>query len=168
MRLRQATAADVPAMVDLHGRAVREVCAREYAPEQIEAWLGKPRGKRFAESVAAGLMHVCVDDGGAVVGFGKRRGESISALYVDPRHHGQGIGAMLLQRLVEDARAEGLTELTTHSTTNAVTFYERHGFVRLELVDCPVTTQLPLAAWSMRKELVCGGGGVAAPVSEEA
>jgi len=165
MRLRQATAADVPAMVDLHGRAVREVCAREYAPEQIEEWLANPREENIGRHVATGLVYVCVDDGGAVVGFAERRGESIATLYVDPRHHGHGVGSMLLQRLEEDARAEGLTELTTHSTTNAVTFYERHGFVHLELVDCPVTTQRPLAAWSMRKDL---GGGVAASVSEEA
>lgn len=43
MCVREATPSDVPAMLKLHERAVREVRSRGYTPDQIEAWLSGPR-----------------------------------------------------------------------------------------------------------------------------
>jgi L-amino acid N-acyltransferase YncA len=84
LRLRTASEADVPAMVDIHARAVRESCSTSYTPEQLEAWLGKPRAEAFAERVREGRVYVCCDDEGRVLGFGEGKGDTVSALYVDP------------------------------------------------------------------------------------
>ena len=48
---------------------------------------------------------------------------------VDPNRHRGGIGARLVARLVEEARARGLTALYLF-TPSAAPFFERHGFVR--------------------------------------
>lgn len=41
----------------------------------------------------------------------------------------QGIGAAVLNRLMDEARALGLAKVTLHAQKRAVRFYERHGFV---------------------------------------
>ncbi|MBT8136611.1 MAG: GNAT family N-acetyltransferase [Gammaproteobacteria bacterium] len=42
---------------------------------------------------------------------------------------GQGLGAAILDRLVEAAIATGLDEVYLHAQSHALAFYERHGFV---------------------------------------
>jgi N-acetylglutamate synthase-like GNAT family acetyltransferase len=48
---------------------------------------------------------------------------------VDPARHGAGVGARLVTRLVEGAKARSLTALYLF-TPSAAPFFERHGFVR--------------------------------------
>ena len=42
----------------------------------------------------------------------------------------QGVGASLLQALIEKARSLGLTKVTAHAQVSALSFYEKHGFTR--------------------------------------
>ena len=86
------------------------------------------------DDVAAGIADFFVAEAGdAVVGT---IGLEIRAPYallrsaaVDPSRHRGGIGARLVTRLVEEARARGLTALYLF-TPSAAPFFERHGFVR--------------------------------------
>ncbi|HJN16650.1 MAG TPA: GNAT family N-acetyltransferase [Armatimonadota bacterium] len=153
MNLRRATLDDVPAMVSLHARAVREVCSRDYAPEQIDNWLSKPTDERFAENVSGGLVYVCVGGAGDVMGFGERRADSIASLYVNPDHHRRGVASLILRKLESDARAAGKPELLTHSTVTALGLYEKHGYENLGEVTCHASRQIPLEAYRVRKRL---------------
>ncbi len=56
---------------------------------------------------------------------------SIDALVVDEQHRSRGIGAGLLEMLIEVARSAGAELVDLHSNcsrTEARRFYERHGF----------------------------------------
>lgn len=98
-----------------------------------------PRIHSRAEDIAhAGTM---VDRGwvtvaeteGRIAGFMARDGAEIHALYVDAPARGSGVGA----RLLADAmtREDRLRLWTFEANIRARTFYERHGFDRIDHTD---------------------------------
>ena len=55
----------------------------------------------------------------------------IATLYVQPRHHGKGVGKTLLQAAVDHARASGTPSLwltTNAENLSAIAFYRAQGF----------------------------------------
>jgi argininosuccinate lyase len=76
-------------------------------------------------------FHVAVDAGGEVVACAALRllwddlGE-VRTLAVRPDHHGNGLGAQLVARVLEDARGLGLERVI--ALTREVAFFERCGF----------------------------------------
>jgi putative acetyltransferase len=144
MRIREARPDDAEAVFGLHERTVREVCGRDYTPDEIEAWLAKQSVDGHRQRIAEADMYVAEAEGGGVLGFAARAGDRIKTLYVSADHQGEGVGSALLRRLEPDALAEGVTE---------VGFYWRMGYVVGGRVDCPVTTERPLEACEVRKRL---------------
>ena len=66
---------------------------------------------------------------GTVVGTGRLLPDGhIGRMAVLKRWRGQGVGAALLQRLVEAARERGDAEVVLSAQTHATGFYRRHGF----------------------------------------
>jgi len=55
----------------------------------------------------------------------------ITTLAVQPNHHGRGLGALLLGRLVSIAQAEECRTIVLE-TAHAVGFYRRHGFQQVD------------------------------------
>jgi putative acetyltransferase len=75
-------------------------------------------------------------DGQRVVGIASRDGEWVTQLYIAPGHTGMGIGQKLLDRLLAEAAAGGVLRLWTFQrNAGARRFYERNGFVAVELTD---------------------------------
>ena len=86
------------------------------------------------DDVAAGIGDFFVaEDGDAVIGtIGLEVREPFALLRsaaVDPAHQGEGIGARLVTRVVEEARGRGLAALYL-CTPSAAAFFGRHGFAR--------------------------------------
>ena len=94
---------------------VREHFARTLVPQR-DAWV--------AEAGATNkIIAVLVLDNGWV-----------DQLYVHPDHTGQGIGTEMIE-LAKDSSPTGLQLWTFQSNTDARRFYERHGFVAVEMTD---------------------------------
>jgi GNAT superfamily N-acetyltransferase len=115
--------------------AVRAVPEGFYDASTLEAWAGsltKHHVERLAERIRAeaevALLAVTKD--GGVIGFGSivPASNRLRTLYVDPVAKGQGVGTVILQALIEKAKAYGLTHLALESSCNAVAFYRHHGF----------------------------------------
>ncbi|MBM3957967.1 MAG: GNAT family N-acetyltransferase [Gemmatimonadetes bacterium] len=153
MRIRRANMDDARAVFELHGRTVREICGRDYTPDEIEAWLRKQSVAAYRERIAEGDMYVAEGDDGAILGFAARAGDRVKTLYVSADHQSEGVGSALLGRLEEDALDEGIAEVSAHATVTALGFYERQGYEIGERVDCPVTREIPLTAFAVRKRL---------------
>ena len=142
MKLRVATAADIPAVARVFAACWRdaypgiladEVVARFDEPAAIELWtalLGAPGPGRLAvvaESVAGEVV--------GVVRFGREpeahsRGH-VFGLYVAPDSAGAGAGGALLDRAGEWFAAEGLREATLwvfEANAHARGFYLRRGW----------------------------------------
>ena len=58
----------------------------------------------------------------------------LEQLYVDPAHHNKGAGTELLERVMRE-HGQGFQLWTFQANAGARRFYERHGFVLVELTD---------------------------------
>ena len=127
---RRATVADARAMARVHIDS--RAGTMPYLPPQVRPF----------EQVAEWMEHVVLPAGpgwvavadGAVVGYAAVEGEVLEALYVVPAHVGQGIGAALLDEVVQQV-AGPLRLYVFEANEGARRFYERHGFVVVERRD---------------------------------
>jgi ribosomal protein S18 acetylase RimI-like enzyme len=71
---------------------------------------------------------------GRVVGFAALRGDWLDHLYVAPAFQAGGMGRALLD-IAKRERPEGLHLHVFQQNTEAIRFYERHGFVLVERSD---------------------------------
>jgi len=58
----------------------------------------------------------------------------LEQLYVDPVHHSEGTGTALLEQVMRE-HGQGFQLWTFQANAGARRFYERHGFVLVELTD---------------------------------
>ncbi|MBZ5203293.1 GNAT family N-acetyltransferase, partial [Planomicrobium chinense] len=58
-------------------------------------------------------------------------------MWTDPAYRGRGLGGVVLEMVVEDARRRGLVPhlFVMQDNPSAARLYERHGFVRSGLVE---------------------------------
>ena len=158
LRIREAGAADV-ARLSLVGRAtfletyaetvdgddVVEYCERGHSPEAYAALLREPGARAWLAETAPG---------GAPVGYvllthpdlpGALDGDlEVRRVYVLQPFHGQRLGAELMQRAIDAARAAGAARvlLGVYAVNErALAFYERLGFERIGRRDFHIGTR---------------------------
>jgi putative acetyltransferase len=134
--IRRARPEDDRAIYEAHMRSIREVCARDYSPEQIEAWGGRAFIPGFWPQIMARDPVWVVDAGGALLGFAHvtkldaERAE-LSSLFLVPEALGLGLGRMLLEEALAWARAQGVSRVVLSATKTALSFYLAQGFQRV-------------------------------------
>jgi putative acetyltransferase len=83
--IRLATEKDSPGICETHIRAIRELCAKDYTSEQLEAWAGPRKPADYLGPIRS--KRLCVaEESGRVIGFGQyyEVNEEICAIYVHP------------------------------------------------------------------------------------
>lgn len=130
MEIRRFQEADADAVAAVHAQAVREIAADDYTGEEIAVWADTGPSEFVEEDK---VRFVAVVDG-TIVGFSDYTPDEqrITGVYVHPDWTGEGVGSALLERIEQDARERGVTELDLLSTVTAKTFYERHGYTVVE------------------------------------
>jgi GNAT superfamily N-acetyltransferase len=94
-------------------------------------------GETFAWIANQVLVHddvLVAEERDAIVGFVAIHDEFLEHLYVDPAHHGRGIGTALLARAVS-LRPDGFRLWVFQKNTQARRFYETRGLRMIELTD---------------------------------
>ena len=174
--LDRARLADVPALQRLIDRSVRLLGRGEYSPAQIEASLRQVYGVDRA-LILDGTYFVAraseriVGSGGwsrhrTLYGgeqFSQERNDElldprrdparIRAMFVDPDWARQGIGAAILRRSEEDARAAGFRSLELMSTLTGISLYSKHGYRRVEEVQVKLEGAVDFSLVRMTKKL---------------
>ena len=131
--VRAATKDDLRAIVGIYNWAVNQTFAtidsEPLDAEEAQAWW-EMHGKRS-------LLLVSVDETG-VIGWArllpwKQRGFDVveCLVYVDPVHHGKGIGAALLTELIREARGLGYRTIVASIARDnraGLALYSRQGF----------------------------------------
>jgi putative acetyltransferase len=131
---RRALPRDAEDIVGVHFAAVRQIAAKSYPAEVIEAWSPEPDENRYAQIrqiLAAGEeLFVVAEVDGKVLGFGAivPANKELRALYVHPDVAGQGVGAAILTHLELLALEHGIERLSVDASVNAETFYQKHGY----------------------------------------
>ncbi len=135
--IRDATPADVPAITTLYAAEVRDhVNTYEYdVPDQAEMQ------RRMQGVLAAGYPYLVAERSGDVVGYAyassyrARIGYRFTvenSVYVAAGQQGHGIGAALLERLIEECETRGYRQMIAvigePTNTASIRLHEKFGF----------------------------------------
>lgn len=157
--VRRARKLDAGGIINAHVRSIRELCAKDYNANQIQAWSGRD----FKESRWHELMntnHVWViDDGKKIQGFcdlvfhDNESVAEIRGLYLTPEIKGQGLGKSLLTRTKEFCQNRNRRKIILSSTLTAIDFYLAQGFQAVGERDATPIGGVPIDSQSMELEL---------------
>ncbi|RYB95581.1 GNAT family N-acetyltransferase [Nocardioides oleivorans] len=130
LSLRPATAADLPAVAEVH-LASRAGAGEAFPPDvhsadEARAWVA-------GWDLASYDVHVA-ELGGRVVGYTRATPTWLDDLYVLPDAQGSGVGTALLLRILAE-HPHGVGLWVFESNVPAREFYARHGFLALERTD---------------------------------
>ncbi|ACL72048.1 GNAT family N-acetyltransferase [Thioalkalivibrio sulfidiphilus] len=131
--IREFEEEDLDAVLRVFQDAVRKVAARDYIPEQVEAWAPDPPDQpSWCRRLARCAVFVYVVQG-QVVGFiAMEANGHVDMLFVDPGHLRRGIGTALLDHARAWALERGVRRLTTDASITARPFFEHAGFRLVE------------------------------------
>jgi putative acetyltransferase len=164
MLIRPMTEADAEAVSALMLRSYDRVLVHYHSPELIARFREHARPESLREQLGRKEILV-VEDAGRIVATGGlgwfddpdqpggdrdavAADRRVSNLFVAVDLLGSGIGRRLLDHLVRIAEADGAQRLRVASSRNAVSFYERAGF----LVDPdPPDREIPEITWLLRR-----------------
>jgi putative acetyltransferase len=128
--IRRATPADAEQITPVHVASIRTLCAKDYTPEQIDAWAGWKSPDKYRAAMAAGEVFFVAEVDGRVVGFAVLHGDEVKAVYIHPDYVGSGLGRRLLDAVEAEARTCGVELLQLTSTLTSVGFYKACGYTR--------------------------------------
>ncbi len=126
---RIATQNDLAAILNLFAATVKTVCAKDYTPVQIDAWVSSINNPERWESRITQQYFIIAKTNKEIVGFGSLDHLSyIDLLYVHKDYQGMGIATQILSELEKEAFRSGTTELTSDVSKTARPFFEKNGF----------------------------------------
>ena len=139
--IRRATLTDVPQLCELLTLLFAQEADFAPDPERqtraLNLIIGQPAVGHIycaaAGEVIAGMVSILFTVSTAEGGWAAW----LEDMVVHPDHRGQGVGMLLLEEAIRQARASGcsrITLLTDVTNTGAMQFYGRAGFVRSQMV----------------------------------
>jgi putative acetyltransferase len=151
--IRRATPADAEQITPVHVASIRTLCAKDYTPEQIDAWAGWKSPDKYRAAMAAGEVFFVAEVDGRVVGFAVLHGDEVKAVYIHPDYVGSGLGRRLLDAVEAEARTRGVELLQLTSTLTSVGFYKACGYTRGDDHEHRVTGGVMLTCVKFTKRL---------------
>jgi putative acetyltransferase len=152
--IRRATPKDAESIADIHMRAIREISASHYPPEDIEAWAAPRKPEFYLDSISNKEFYVATEDD-AVIGFGtfNQKSGEMEAVYVSPDMVRRGIGLEIVRVLEERACSLQVKCVYLKASLNAIPFYERAGFTQREAAKHRLQSGVEIQCVIMDKEL---------------
>ncbi|MBS4719431.1 GNAT family N-acetyltransferase [Aeromonas caviae] len=121
--------AHIPRLLDLFEQSVRRLGPAHYSPEQVEQWARGAHHPGLASQLREHHGWV-IEQGDVPLGFATLSDDGhLSLLYVSPDHPRQGLGTLLLERVLAAASQMGLGSLTTEASAFSLALFLRHGFL---------------------------------------
>ena len=140
MRLRRAGIEDVAALQAVFQASIEGLCQRDYSAAQRAVWAacGVPR-EPWEERVRDGYFLLAVSAAGDCMGFASLEGAAhLHSLYVHPTFARRGVGRVLVEAHIAEARARGARRLHTEASLTARPFFERLRFRMLSQQIVPL------------------------------
>lgn len=126
------------ATIDTFRRAVHELAAGDYTPEELEAWAPRETDRGAWKQRMDNSQGWIFEINGKLGGFITTDAPGhIDLLYVHPDCRRMGVATALLEVVAADAGARGITALRTEASRTAKPFFEQAGFsvLRAERVE---------------------------------
>ena len=148
MQIRRADPADEEALASIRRSAILGLAVPAMSREQAEQWAARAAADRIARAMRDHDVWVAVD--GVAIGWVEVDRDRVAALYVSPSCSRRGVGSVLLARAETSIRSSGYTTTHLESSSNALDFYFRRGYVRCGPPDAE-------GAYPLRKDLTAVG-----------
>ncbi len=120
---------DISTLIDLFRATVRSVNLADYTEDQVRAWAPDTIDEAaWAGRIAANACYVA-EIGGSLAGFTELTPAGhVEMLFVAKDRQRRGVATALLAHVENEARARGLTQLTTEASLTARPVFEKHGY----------------------------------------
>lgn len=153
MQIRRFRPGEEPALFGVYYSAIHQVASRDYSPEQIEAWAPRDLDPALWQERIRGIKPFVAELDGEVVGYADLQANGyIDHFFVSGHHPRRGVGAMLMNRILREADALGLPELTSDVSRTTQGFFKRFGFRVIEQRN-PVRRGVVIPNALMKREL---------------
>ena len=151
--VRRYRVGEEPALFDVYHSAIHLVASRDYSPAQIAAWAPDSLDTALWENRIRGINPFVAELNGIVVAYADLQPNGyIDHFFVSGAYPRRGLGATLMMRILEEAKRQGLNELTSEVSRTAQGFYERYGFRVVEYRH-PIVRGVMIPNALMRLEL---------------
>lgn len=133
MTLRKAKPQEAETLWNIRNQAIRHGCKASYDADVIARWTPDLMPERYRQMVIEYPFYVVEDEKGhvAATGYLDLDTHCVEAIFTLPTATGKGMATRIIEALKQEARSRGITRLTLDATPNALTFYQKLGFVTL-------------------------------------
>ena len=133
MRIRQFRNGDEWELREVFYSAIHDVASRDYTAEQIEAWAPASFDRdQWVERMRA-IAPFVVEDAGRIVAYADLQPTGyIDHFFVSGTVARRGVGALLMNHILDAAMARKIPALTADVSRTALPFFRRFGFVVVE------------------------------------
>ena len=164
LRIEAASIEDTACVADVIYRSYSVLMASAYEPDKLQAVL--PAITKPNPALLSSGKYFVVFDAGTGVGCGgwseatPGTGETVPGLAhirhfaVTPEAAGKGVGRLLFDRCREEAVAAGFERLQAYSSLNAIDFYAKMGFRKIEPIEVPMTDEINFSGMIMEQDIV--------------
>lgn len=153
MQIRRFLPGDEPALYRVHFSAVHQIAARDYTPEQCEAWAPKEPDLAAWALRVQGIQPFIVEINGIMAGYADLQPSGhIDQFFVSGDYPRRGIGRLLMDHIHQQAAQRGLPALSADVSRTAQPFFARFGFHIVEQ-RFPVRGGIVLPNALMHKQL---------------
>lgn len=136
---------DIPFLLDVFERSVRQTCSSDYSKQQIEAWIKKGlEEERWRERIKTHYFIVAETAKCGIMGFSSLSKDAyLDVLFISPEFQGRKIASSLVDNIKTKAISSGHNRITTHASITARPFFDQQGFTIVEkctrvLFDVPL------------------------------
>ncbi len=131
--LREFRPGDEVALRLVFESAIRDVACRDYTPQQVEAWAPREIDAADWAEHMRNLAPFVATRGDEILGYADLQPSGyIDHFFVSGAAGGQGVGGLLMRRILARAEELELSELTSHVSLTAQPFFAHFGFEVVE------------------------------------
>lgn len=153
MEIRPFKTGDEDSLFQVFLSAVHDIASCDYTTAQIEAWAPTDIHPEEWASRMRGLRPFVVEVEGKIAGYADIQPNGyIDHFFVSSAYQRQGVGALLMTRIHDEAKFLGISELTADVSKTAEPFFLLHGFQVMER-RFPILRGVTLQNALMRKKL---------------
>lgn len=129
IKLRPYSPSDLNELYQLFYDTVHRVNSRDYNPQQIAVWAPREPLQSLVGELESNFTRIATLDD-QIVGFVELTPHGlVKGLFTHHQMQGRGVGKLLLEAVIDEAKRTGIKELYLESSLTARSFYEKMGFV---------------------------------------
>jgi putative acetyltransferase len=133
LHIRRHQEGEEVALFEVYYSAVHLIASRDYTPAQIQAWAPRDLDPMLWDRKIRDIKPFVAELDDQIVGYADLQSSGyIDHFFVSGNHPRRGIGAMLMKRLINEATALGIPEMTADVSRTAQPFFEKFGFEVVE------------------------------------